>query len=87
MVRNIAGYSTKKDLKYGFVNLSVMKRLEIKSKLLNPKKKYLVFSLARTKYSENKNSLRIYLANELRIKYTIFLIFIFVYQNISYFCI
>lgn len=36
----MVGYSTKKDVTAGYVNLTPKKRKEINSKLLNPNKKY-----------------------------------------------
>ncbi len=38
VVRKMVGHSTKKDVTAGYVNLTAKKRLEINSKLLNPKK-------------------------------------------------
>jgi len=40
VVKKMVGYSTKKDVTAGYVNLTPKKRREINSKLLNPNKKY-----------------------------------------------
>jgi integrase len=47
VVRKMVGHSTKKDVTAGYVNLTAKKRLEISSKLLNPKKIYTAINSGR----------------------------------------
>lgn len=47
VVRKMVGHSTRKDVTAGYVNLTVKKRREINSKLLNPEKKYTAINAGR----------------------------------------